>query len=571
MKNALVMFGWWGVSLLLGPSGFAQSATFEAARFTVMEPSSEFGRLVAAEMTGDLVPDAISHRNGTLLFLFGPGQYSSSLSIPLAANDFAVLEGGAPTGTDSLVVANDDGLFHLWFDWDASLSSSPTSTVIADYFLYEEISSTGLSNGITRLVATRRFETYEVVGYKPGAGLSKIENVLGNAITTALPTTSTVIDFALVDWDGVPRPDVAYLATDRIEVVSLDGALLYYQEASLVTGSVAAFRQNAGTAPSRLVAVLVAAGSNNHLLHVMDAAFQYETPIDLGQTGVQGIAAADFTGEGDDDLVLTSEASTDPVVFINRGVPGDTFSWLSAQLVDAGLGGSPALGQTGRPAVADFDLDGDHDLLVGIDAFDQMVMLPSALADDDSQKLLVPYVESEDETTWAPGGEYQWVAGDPLQTSTGTLELDLELPTDPIPNPTHLELVVWRQPSLDDAVEQVAHFTDEIPWSEIEASQTLTVPIDGEVDVVTDTVFWLEWRLVQKSGSNLSLAGPRTLYKFSTLLAVTETHFDEAISVPIVLPADVGVDRAGGSGITPLDDPGEYDDNPPKGATAPPN
>jgi hypothetical protein len=539
----------------------AQSGSWKPSKQLVLAPAGNFGKLLTADLSGDLIPDAISSHNNELLFLFNPGNFSSAMPLPVIAKDFAVLRGGSPDSNDSLLIASGTKVSHVWFDWDAA-SYSGQGQVVGDYFLEDDLQLPAPWPTLERLTVHRRQAVFDVFGYQPGSGLWKLQDLFGGQIQSLMALPPIIIDFVLVDWDGTAPIDIAYVCSDHMAVVDQLGQTLYYQQAYFDSGHIASYTE-AGSSVENIVAAMVPTGLSSHYLYVVGPSTPFEAPLDLGPTGVQGLATADFTADGNEDVVLSSSASVDPVVFFNRGVSGQSFSWAQAQLLDSGLGGGPAFGQTGRPVAADLDLDGDSDVLVAIDFFDQAVMLAGASADLSTQVPVVPYIYDEEAGQAEPGGSYDWVNG------VGTLDLTLQMPSNPIAGATDLEVTIWRQPSATEPIEQAALLHEFVNWSQVQADQGLTLNILGEADIVTDTIFWLEWRLVNYSGSNLVNAGPRNLQEFSTASLVTEIFFDDDISVPITLPPSAIESRSGGSGVTPWDDPGEFEEDPPSAGPPP--
>ncbi len=525
-------------------------------------PGASFRRLAVGDLTGDMRADVVVLDGEQVHVLYGPGDFRSIGSTQLVAKDFAVVSGHAPAGRDSLVFSDASGLWHARFTF-AEIDGD------GDAF-DKEFLHAGQWPNARRLLAMERPDRIDLVGIAGnGTDVILLADVFGSR--TPMPKislSSQIFDLAALNWDGGPGLELVTLSADGMRVLRLDGSVVAFVPGTLSSGLIVPFEQD-GYAHDRAAAV-VGLPQGNELFVVADASTLVggtllELPIDLGPAGVCGLAAGDVDADGDDDVLL-NWGYVD-VLPLGRnhsdGAPPDgsaTFTYDPLDALDLGHGTVGMEDQAGWPVFLDADLDGDLDLLVALEV---------------QQEVALARNTSQDHAAMQPNIE----VGSALYEhdeclGAGTLSIQLLAPALHLPAATHVELVVWKRPSMDEPAGVLAVHAAAGRLSDAYALTT-HVPISGEATLWTAAVYLVQLREVKRgAGGALLDAGPTFCCAFSldpdTTAALSAQGNGTTLEVEVLevgQPGCLGVqflEREVDSGITPLPDPGDF-------AAVPPN
>ena len=205
--------------------------------------------------------------------------------------------------------------------------------------------------------------------------------------------------------------------------------------------------------------------------------------------------------------------------------------------------------------LADFGQDGDLDLLLFVNAEEEVVLSEGTGVDLEAQ---LPGVQA---------GMY--VYDETADEGTLTLELDVPDPVGFVP--THVQLVGWSQDDVGSASDPTAFenrsFAIAVP-GEVEVSALLDEP-----DLATEDVYHLELRAVRIAGGTIAEAGPAAVWAFATPTSDVAA-LESAYGSPAVLLRAFVIEDPG---LPPVElTPAELDDRDltpgtVKGSTIPPH
>ncbi len=520
-----------------------------------------FGRLSAAELTGDERADVVLLDGETIHVLYGPGDYRLVGTTGLTVKDFAVVTGYGLAGRDSLVYSDASGLRHAWFTFAETDGND-------DHFETEELHVGEWANA-RRVLVMQRPDRVDLAGIATnGTDVILLADVFGSHMQMpTIPSSNQIFDLAVLDWDGGPAFELVTLSTDGLRVRRLDGSLVTHVPGNLVSGLLVPFQQE-GYGHDRVAAV-VGHPLGNELLVVADASTVVggsllELPLDLGPAGVCGLAAGDVDADGDDDLLLNWRYSDVLPLGRNQSddVPPDglpTFTYDPQDELDLGHGTGSMDEQAGWPVFVDADLDGDLDLLVALEVQQEV-----ALARNTTQDHAAGLPLFQANTTVY---EHDYCVG------SGTLSIRLLPPVSSLTGATHVEFVLWKRNTIGaDAAALAVHAAA----SRVADAYLLEteIPIEDEATMWTPSVYLLQLREVKLTpGGALLAAGPTFCGAFSLDPDTTEQLAAQASGATLAVQTfEIGdpdcldvayIEREVDSGINPLPDPGDFEDVPP--------
>ncbi|MEQ8765702.1 MAG: hypothetical protein RL885_17390 [Planctomycetota bacterium] len=560
----LATFRWVLAASLLVPASYAQSPFDTSAVKWTSWPAEGLGsggplsRLVTGDFNSDRHLDAVLVQGDAAGLLCSPEQYQQLVTIPGVTFDVDTVERTVPGGADSLVRVNGAGLERISFRYDAG-------------WIFEPIAA-GPWQGARRVISRRTTQGRTDIAGVTANGLDLI--VTKNALEA--PTTSVVwtapgpiFDIAWIDWQGDGASEILVVHAGGIDVRSDTGAEIFAQIAPLESGIACVFSQ-LGFAPERAAVLLKIQGLAGSLLQVFDGN-DVEPYWLLGNVGPTGITAGDIDGDQDDDLLVTwTFDRTAPYLRnVSDGNPPDgstaTFAFEPGGFLDLGIGVGPNPEQSGEPALGDFDGDGDLDALVPVPAADQVGLYTGLKEDANEHRVSVD----------SALGEYRYTF-DWDQGPAGTLSIPMLAPLTPLASATDLEIVTWSQPAFGQPLDPLAKKRQLLALPA--AFQSPCIQTFSPVQPWMPTVWSLEARLVERDGmGRLISAGPTLTLAVSIDQDSTEGLLPSSIGPQILLtflelgsppnglgylepPGGFGGERVIGSGLTPLLDPPDFDD-----------
>ncbi len=329
---------------------------------------AQFRAIYAGQFTSVLHSDAVFLDDDELVLLMEPevfrtrvnGGYSASV------NDMAVLPGALADGRDGLVVVGSAGLELL--GWNSAGESWNISSTDVGPWLGARKVRVGELNGV---------DGHDIVALGSGASSTEIlvalsDGLGGFASTLVLQTNSGLParEVHLLDWDSMAatpdaQSEIVVVSDYGIEVFDSDGTFLtslmwmaWPMIATPVTGI---------SGIERLCLVTSMDGGLTESIFLADET-GLAAPINIGSLGVVNLTTWDQDGDGDTDVVLSIQSAPELVSlrYISPSEGGFTSTFvLPAGREDIAFGKQPrnaAVNQT-SVAVADFDHDGDDDLL----------------------------------------------------------------------------------------------------------------------------------------------------------------------------------------------------------------
>lgn len=495
-------------------------------------------RSVALQLTSDLNMDAVVLLGGVPMLVFGPGVYGNGTRIDGygTATDVAALHRIAPGGLDALLLAQSSGIRAVWDGdgppgyGDAMVLTDPAWRGVAR-LCTDDVDADG-DDDLLALGSDRR--TVLIA--------SLVEPALpdpGPIDSAALFTSPRdVLDMTPVRWTGSATPQIALLTTLGVEVYDLAGTRLATFR-DLVDGKAFARVRDAAKGFDRIA--WVTRGTNGHLVLLTLDQTGYEIPLDLGPIDASTATAADWDGDGDDDLALhlstswdvliLDDVSSSPAQVIAGGArtfdPANagTLAWSTA------TGGAAAAEHQSWPVFADFECDGDADLLVAVPGSQVVRWFRNPRIDFRAQRpVLSPF------HGWHNGnGSWQ------LPTVPATVSFDV-LDLENLPDgATALEFKVWRKPDLQGTLE-IASLQRSLAPLDL-AGTSLALYVDDPLYPI-DNVFMTELRFVRIEDGRIVRAWPTLIDLVTGNLAGGPGGGEELIEPP---------DATGGGAIATVD------------------
>lgn len=517
------LLGSLGLSLLLSPLAAGVGiSTFDGSEDTRpwpvdLQAAGSFGRGVPGHFTQALTPDAVLLRGTTPVLLARPGEFLATKSFSLQANDLDTLVGAAPGGLDAIVFAGPDGVSLGWYD--AATRSVATQLVSAAPGHAQYVRAGDLDGDGTPDFAVVEQDGITVTPYlADGAG--------GFAPGASITASAPCLSLEIVRWDADAAGEIALLTELGVELFDDDGSFETGFPAALPGGALCTLSE-AGNPVERLLWITAAAPSTSQFMMTLSPAGVGDL-INLGALDAFAAVATDYDLDGFDDVLLSHKYSHELLWLENQrsaaSPTGASFSAYSSDMLtfNVGTSTSPAPENDAWPIVADFDGDGDDD-----------VVFPSEL----SQELTVLRGETADESLRFALPSSVTFSIDAV-TQLGVLQLSLEEPALVPMSANALEIEVWRRADLSGPMDShsVEHLIVPLP-----ASWPLDVDVPlPESAAEFSSLYYLQVRLVaQDSQGAVARSFPTTVLAYaatalnSTALALTDEVTDVS---PIVVP-----------------------------------
>ncbi len=320
-----------------------------------------FGRTDSGDYDSDGHLDALGLEGDRAFVLYRAGTTFALTPLPGVARGACTLRGASTR----IALATDAGLEVLAFD--AQLGALTGQAV--------------LGGDWAGALDLRAFDAdgdgeSEVYGIRADrSGLIVARQVAGVWTSQSGPGASGALrDVVALQWDGDAALELALL-TDTGVYVHDDNFTLLRSWSSAYAGGALARVSQAGQALDRLAWISDYAPPQLQWLRTLSADGSFEH-VDLGALDAYALVSADFDADGDSDLLIAPRHGEALLWLENLRSAGQpacpTFVVTPAtarvfELPEQPLG-APQLEQRAWPAVADFDADGDFDLLIGVEA-----------------------------------------------------------------------------------------------------------------------------------------------------------------------------------------------------------
>lgn len=393
---------------------------------------------LAARLSRHAVPDAVFLAGGLPYLVAAPRMHRGMTALPPPAgqaatgvtgvNAMAVLRGlgradGLESNLDAIALAGQNGLWIWRRPTGRNDSIELTQVGGAEW------------NG-TQLLAVHRDDPSVIFGVDPNHVLRIATRHPATGVFTTSSTSvalgSTVNGIAAVRWDaeaGAAHADCAVIQSRTLRVYERTGALLHsFNEPN---GAAALGLTVARTSLGEKLCAFFENLGGGVQLYAFDEGREGEPAEAVLSIDLAAVTAGDLTNDGWEDLVLSSKRNTELLVLMHTDLAG-VFAEHPALAFEIRVAvEEPTRADNQSPAaVADFDGDGDTDLLVAVGAH-----AGAAVPEAHFLRILSKVGNVTPPATTAVAG----VENIPQDTYTYTLTFT------PAAVGTHTEMIVWPQ------------------------------------------------------------------------------------------------------------------------------
>ena len=329
-----------------------------------MSPGTvDFSCTVAGHFRGLAHPlDVAILEGGRLWTLQAPGQQhilarASELSPVRSYSALDIEPALSPGAADRAIVSHEDGL--TAFEWDETLSRLSPAHSLSQHALVRnacEIQVTVLPSGQHALSGLASDGLTFFYGFLSGTAFS---------VVSSFPAAGPVLDWKVIQWDGVGDPEFAVRTQAGVSIRTPDGSDLFGGPFSVPAPTPELgvfFDPDLGS--DRLVFSTFSATPGQHRVQVVDRRLpQIEPPIEVGAILPGSFTTGEWSSDLAPDLFIYDE--------VNRSVailpPPASIQFPESQSFDGANPnwksiGYQSVGDPGLMIVADFDVDGDDDL-----------------------------------------------------------------------------------------------------------------------------------------------------------------------------------------------------------------
>jgi hypothetical protein len=357
MKNPLLL-----LAMALAGAAPAQTVVpFQGDKHWSSWPASlsdpgPFERAVSGQFTPDGALDVALIDGSELVLLTNPDEFFAASKVATAVADLERLAGAGAAGLDALATVGSSGLKRYWYD--ASSASFPSAAIGSSAWMGARLvrSADVNADGLADLVglAADGQTVLQEIATSPTA-------FSAGPSSAAL---ATVRNLVLLQWDTDSPLEVALLTDLSVEVRELGGTLLDQFAAATPGGTFCAIGQT-GTAQERLVWLTEYAPPAFQYLLVLSPGGVSDV-VDLGALDAFAVVPTDYDLDGDDDILISHKFSYELLWIENQRTPqapsGPSFTPIGDRKVFEVVNPGPAPQNEAWPVAADFDGDGDDDV-----------------------------------------------------------------------------------------------------------------------------------------------------------------------------------------------------------------
>lgn len=344
-------------------------------------------RSVCGDIDNDGRLDFAGLKDGEVIGALAPGVHSAVFATHTYVNDLAMRRGASSQSGDRAYTASNQGLFSWSFDsvnveWEKDTPALLTQGV--DSIEVGDLDGDGvqdlallMDDGVT-IVSVVFDDDYDNA----------------NAQNTLFQLPTAITEFALLDWTGNGRDELAFIQGGSLEIRTQAGVLLDSVLALPGTIELTTLRYGDGDALAWCIPDFMGAYQWLFVAKSVSGSLDLEGPIDLGSLSVSAMSSGDWGDDGVPDLFLTPRTG-DYLVMMNNadrwGASQASFSYGSTKNVSFDLDTIGNGDERLAPAVlGDFDDDSDIDLVIANEATQGLHVCKGTTIDETD---LFPYRE----------------------------------------------------------------------------------------------------------------------------------------------------------------------------------
>lgn len=476
-------------------------------------PAETYRRTITLDVDGDSLQDVCVLRGVEVDMMAGPGLYEASLPDITTGgdvHDIAALEGWPLEGADALVTVGVDGAVALDFKWVfQGGGGNPVPTPLWSTTTLEGSTWVGAKLVRTRDVQDTSPRIYGVLSDGKTVN-ALIDSGSGYQDTGLFAVSETILELCPVEWDTTPECEVAVLTASGLEVFQyVSGAAgtqqtwqsVYVSHPTGFTG----VALEAGVHDGEEWLAWIASWDNNpvkEVLVVTDINGYWASGFLPDDPQVVGIATGDWTGDGRDELALSSKYGYELAILYNLGEGSPAFDVVSSTGVEVlSLDGpaGPAPEIEAIPAFADFDNNLTLDWCMPLQATGQLRVGRSGPPANNGQFLKqIPMVETP-------------YLDDPATCSTTYLNLPIVMPEELPEDANAIGCALFVKPNASSSTGAVSVATSRFllapflePPNPAQPGDTLTtLQLDiGQTTPFNEVYFWVQWPLKVNTQNN---------------------------------------------------------------------
>ena len=416
---------------------------------TGVVPVEPYGMTGVADLDGDGFEDVGVLVGDELMVLFSPALYEVLVPGVLGGqNDLVGVAADRPNGRDTIAVVGDQGAGLL--GWNGS------------EFTFRVIGPGWVDALRVDVVPRVGAQPRQLIGVMAdGLTVRRLTEDLGDpqapwSDTLVCTRMNPITELTLANLDGAAEPEIGLMGSSGVEIRNWLGSTLSNYE---FAGGALALNRVRDSASNDWFAMLgsqMAPLGAPFIATLGHGGFVRSDPFD-GDPMFVGMAAGDLDPglDGMDDLVLSYRDAHAAVYLENTGVDptGPIFQSTtegSLRFVPLGPAGPASLNQT-TPAVADFDNDGDADIVHPVQQNGSFFVFMSAGIDQEGMK---PRID-----TRFPS---RFVLGSTIEMET-VLMVDAGVLSPTGNQPSVLEVLLYRRPDVDSPMDIVPTYSARLP------------------------------------------------------------------------------------------------------------
>ena len=410
------------------------------------------GRMLVGRLLDDEMPIVVALRGGVLVGIADPQRKSAFFVIgaPRLFRDFAIHTG--TDGSDSLLGVTADGLFRYQHDPDAGDAGALVETALGS----------SIWNDATRVLTG----DIDGLGGPDAIGLGASGSVLiqllsgtgGSFTENSIPLPDVVYDFVVHDFFAGGDPEFVADTDYGLNVYDSAGVSQFSLRSAYPGGALALVRTN-GETPNVGLSWTFRTGPNVFKQEYMTES-SVETPLRLKlltqDLQVYATTAADWDGDGQQDLLVCHNEFQRATILLNQGAPKHfkKVSPLQYELIDLVDDPDlpPAVASQCIFAFADLDSSGHAEVVAGLDSEGPNGTIQVVGLETESQaatKTVSGYEDGETPGFLFAEAKYQFHdGGTPLVASDDHGDLTIsfaDVPYSYLNGYTHCQIIEWSQ------------------------------------------------------------------------------------------------------------------------------